>query len=380
MGLDLTSYRRPKVRQIPLQFRLCVLLAGLLSASCHAGHAEETHTSAPAEPAAAELAQPLSAPSPLVLVRPLGRPPLCEPSALARAPWDPALALVGDNELDDTLFAFSLEDGSLQGQHDLELPKGVRPHDLEAMVALGPDELVFVGSHSRNKHCERRPKRHRLQSITLADDGSWLPGHSIDTDADELFASLESCAAAFPAGALAQTTCTALVDARERADQGEKPCEALNIEGAAQVADRIWLGLRGPQLDGKALLLRLVWPTDTLRFDGVATVDLAGAGVRELAATAEQLYVISGPQQDGGEFALWSLPLTALEADTALVPTKLRALPPSSEGLLLTDTDALVVIDGRKGDDAQSCAVDGQQALLPLHPDSAKTTSPKVSP
>jgi len=63
-----------------------------------------------------------------------------------------------------------------------------------------------------------------------------------------------------------------------------------------------------------------------------------------------------------------------------LVPTKLRALPPSSEGLLLTDTDALVVIDGRKGDDAQSCAVDGQQALLPLHPDSAKTTSPKVSP
>lgn len=353
--------------QIPLQFCLAATLVVAL-VGCHAGHAEEGRATPRIEASALQATDG---------VKLLGGAPLCEPSALARAPWDPDVILVGDNEVDDQLFAFSLEDGSLLSQHALALPDHVRPHDLEALVAIGQDEVLLVGSHSRNKHCELKPKRHRLQSIKHSRAAGELEaGDSIDTVADGLFESAESCIAAFPASPLGEAACVALIEAQARADRrsGEEACDVFDIEGAAYVDGHVWLGLRGPLSDGQALLLRLVWPADSLRFDGVALVDLRGARVREMAVADGLLYLIAGPLEDDDEFALWSTPLSALEAGATLHPTRLRVLPDSSEGLLIEGDRALVVIDGDKGPSPWSCTVDGQQAILPLHPDASVET------
>lgn len=92
--------------------------------------------------------------------------PLCEASAIVRAPWDPDVILVADNEEQGStsLYSFTWTDGRLEGMGELAMPgpNGERPNDIEALAAVG-DALLVVGSHSRNKSCEEKSRRQRLR-------------------------------------------------------------------------------------------------------------------------------------------------------------------------------------------------------------------------
>lgn len=80
---------------------------------------------------------------------------MCEPSAALVAPWDPAIVLVGDNEVKEQLYAFEVTADGLQLVKALDIPKdnGGRPRDIEALAASDGSVLI-VGSHSRNSRCE----------------------------------------------------------------------------------------------------------------------------------------------------------------------------------------------------------------------------------
>ncbi|MFT4980006.1 MAG: hypothetical protein ACI8S6_005918, partial [Myxococcota bacterium] len=152
---------------------------------------------------------------------------------------------------------------------------------------------------------------------------------------------------------------------------------ALNIEGAAIIADRAWLGLRGPLVPGRgAPLLRLAdgQPQATmLSLDAVAWIRFGGGladyGIRELTLDNNTLLGIAGPMRDapGAPFVLWSVPAADLKPGATLDATIINPrLPSSSEGLALGDDELVIVIDGDQPDDgARTCQEPSQQLRLP---------------
>ncbi len=299
----------------------------------------------------------------------LGAPPLCEASAVLRAPWAPARVLVADNEVNDQLFVFDLADGRLVHPRALAISgKKEGVHDIEALAAFG-DKLVVVGSHSRNKQGEARPKRARIALYPPPGTGDTLQGPAILDGAAvlrETAKGRDACLAALfvaPAPARAAEVCAALSGATA----------AVNVEGAVALAaapaatgvpagpgtplapaartaspPRLWLGLRSPLAEGCAILLRLADPPRAFRFDAAALVDLGGRGVRDLAVDDTQVYVLAGgPGDDGPPSRLVRLPRGALVPGARLVPGDDGVpVPDHAEGVLpLAANEALLVID-----------------------------------
>lgn len=128
------------------------------------------------------------------------------------------------------------------------------------------------------------------------------------------------------------------------AARGRAPNDGgLNVEGAAWLGDRLWLGLRGPLVGGKALLLETTWSPDSIAVTRVVEADLGGGAVRELVAWKGGLVAVTGSvgDSDAGH-ALWWLSAPG-------APPKRLALdlPPSSEGLAIgEDGSGIVVMDG----------------------------------
>ncbi len=310
---------------------------------------------------------------------PLGTPPLCEPSAALRAPWDPQLVLVADNEVHDRLFAFAIEGGRLAARGTWALPNG-GPHDVEALAAAGSGagdaggaELLLFGSHSVNRRGGLEPKRARVRALRRAgtarfagvgdlDDAARWPRALRDVNrcTTELFTA--------PAPGAARAVCEVLVRAAQARRDGAPCPECLNIEGAVTVEARTWIGLRSPGLGGKAVLLRVAAPRGPLRFDAVALADLAGAGVRELAVHDGALWLVAGPHGDEAvPFALRRAPLAALAPGAEIATTLAATLPASSEGLVFDGDAVIVVLDGDRGaKGAAACAVPARQERIAL--------------
>lgn len=286
----------------------------------------------------------------------LGEAPLCEASAAMVAPWDSSLILVADNEERRSLFGFTAQEGVLVDQRTLSLPKG-SPGDMEALARVG-DRVLAVGSFSRNKRCEVKKNRarlllvekgetsDRLREVRTIDGGGVLASLG---DADKCLVTLFTQ----PAPEGAQSVCAALSAAETEAARGGA-CDTLNIEGAVGVSgepDRVWLGLRSPLVDGKAILLRLTEDLDEARFDAVALIDLGGRTVRALERREGEVWGIAGPMADSEQgFQLFSLPATRLAPGARVDGVAVRgALPSSSEGLVFVGDRLHVVIDGDKG-------------------------------
>jgi hypothetical protein len=154
-----------------------------------------------------------------------------------------------------------------------------------------------------------------------------------------------------PPPSLAEAACGDLIAAEETA-QGGLSCPVLNIEGAFGTAEgRVWLGLRAPLADGRAMLLRLTPALDELRFDRAMFLALEGHGIRELTRVGETVYGIGGPVEDSSEsFALFSLKVDDLTTGSALKPEILRRdLPTSSEGMVEVGGGLSIVVDGAEG-------------------------------
>ncbi len=281
----------------------------------------------------------------------LGAPPLCEASAVLRAPWAPARVIVADNEVDDRLFLFDLVDGRLVGQRPLGLPgRKERAHDVEALAWLG-NTLAVVGSHSPGKDGAPRPKRARIAWYARgpADELRRAGGIEGTAALREATRGRDACLAALfvaPPPPLAADVCAAIAAASG----------AINIEGALALtppaapaaAPRLWLGLRAPLADGRAILLRLADPPRAFRFDAAALIDLGARGVRDLAVDDTQLYVIAGGAgDDGPRSRLVRVPRGALQPGALLRPGDAGLpVPDHAEGVLpLGPGEVLVVID-----------------------------------
>jgi uncharacterized protein DUF3616 len=304
--------------------------------------------------------------------------PLCEASAALPAPWDESLVLVADNERDEKLYVFTVKDGKLVAKEVSQMPAKQRPNDIEALARLGTEaEVVVVGSHSRNSRCEPKENRQRLRRLAMGPDGTLQATAFLDSAAawkKAMEGGGEPCVTtlfASPAPAEAGRVCEALVAAEKKAASGGTGCEVLNIEGAFGTADgRLWLGLRAPLVDCHAVLLRLVPGFAELRFDRVALLDLEGRGIRELALAGDQLIGIAGPMLDADEpFRLFRAAAPAvLAGGKPPVEILRRDLPTSSEGLLLRDGRAYVLVDGDKGEGDGPCKVPAGWYTVELQP------------
>lgn len=353
----------------------------------------------------ARAAEPAAAPPP---VRPLGKYKLCEASGArlvqCHSTSSQFCLLVADNEQGEQLFSFPIgADGATGDGEPVDLATAAgRLKDIEAMETLPDGTLLLMGSHSRrswdsDKRCQLDDER---QSFGLfLRTGTVFTGSVIHTDAArwKTLLSKNGCATeliAFgdvrQAARLRRDLCSALEQANQLAETSAALCGAsLNLEGAALLPDkRIWFGLRSPVLEGKAFVLRLKGLTE-LQFDAIASLDLGGFGVRDMAAANGWLWVLAGPAADVKENAtLWKLPAASLTNGAELSPQQVATapLPPYAEGLAIDTLGqrAFIVVDGdaKGGKQTGKCKQDAGQLVLPLDlsPPVTDTPTPAAEP
>ncbi len=307
----------------------------------------------------------------------LGQPPLCEASAAVVLPCPdlPGSCLaVGDNEVKTRLFYFPIRNGAVvtNAQGVLEIPgaDGNEVGDIEALVALGGDELLVWGSHGRNSVCEAKDKRRRFAVLGLA-DGKPDAARMVQSPPIDCTALLAPLTGSDPvAAAVCATIGEAERQARHLAGSGTKAeCEKaspFNAEGAMAVPGssgaKTWIGLRAPLLAvhpsdparrGLAILLRLK-DLSAFAADRIALLDLDGRGVRDLAYAEGEIWVIAGPSDDREEpFQLRHFPAAALAGSAVIGTERAGDLPSSAEGLAILGHRAFVAIDGIGGSDGQ---------------------------
>ncbi len=329
---------------------------------------------------------------------PLDGYPLCEASAALVVPCstDPGRSCVwiADNEDAGELFEYARD---TRGVLEKTAPwtihlEGAEVGDAEALARSGDSALVF-GSHSLRSDCTRAKKRLRVARVPLGAGPRPKATLIARSGERDWAARLVDCTTELVRVAgdgapaeLARRVCAAIRAAEDAAVAASSketcPGDAFNIEGAASIPaardgggteSRVWVGLRGPLVDGKAVLLRVA-PLDAsdgrLTFDGVALIDLRGHGIRELAVDGGWLWGISGTVRDSAEPSrLFRIALSAIESGVTLWDAQIlnQTLPPSAEGLVLEPgaRRALVLVDGGT-DAARRCDPVAQQLLLPL--------------
>lgn len=314
----------------------------------------------------------------------LPAPPVCEPSAaLAVVCTDEPGATcvwVADNERDEEIFQYRIgADGSLKPAATFALePKGLEVGDVEAL-APGKDGVLVFGSHSRKRACTDDHGRAAL--ALLGRDGKKAEAVAGRKGFEDRFVAcpkwLVVDAASPDAVALRDRFCTAMRTEERIANVHEGdgdacPGTAFNIEGAVSLEQggkqRTWIGLRGPLVDGRAVLLRLADPPSTskkkrLQFDGIATIDLGERGIRELTLAGDTIWGIAGCVADCETTSrLWRIPAAKLASGAKIAALDAGLvdgveLPASAEGLVVQAAEkrALVLVDGDKGKSDAEC-------------------------
>ncbi len=332
--------------------------------------------------------------------------PVCEASAAIEHPClgdaRKACVLVADNEIKDEIFQYSAgDDGLLTKAAAWHVAIGnVEVDDAEAFAPTDKGTLM-IGSHSRKKSCKRDEKRLRVARleptedsnntmqavlVTLADKATWADRLK---NCEQQLIVIPDAACNDACNALRHDICQSIAEAETAADaaigQPDDPCDkkvhAFNIEGAAAITDasgklRVWVGLRSPLVHDKAVLLRLAASPSSpspITFDGMATIDLGGKGVRELTTRDGWLWGIAGTTGDGSEPSrLWRVKEELVRDNARIDGVRFvnDSLPSSAEGLIIDafSNRALIVIDGDRGDDANKCEVEARQQVFPLGP------------
>lgn len=109
----------------------------------------------------------------------------------------------------------------------------------------------------------------------------------------------------------------------------------LDIEGLVAADDRLLLGLRGPVLDGRAVVLALDLVEQgashfSIQRKGRHFLDLGGLGIRDLCVSDGSILVLAGPVADaGGPFRLYRWQATT--EDVVVHPELLCTVPSNGE-------------------------------------------------
>jgi len=219
--------------------------------------------------------------------------------------------------------------------------------DLEGVARIG-NTLYFIGSHARSragKGALFAPNRHVLFSAKLEPDAG---KHKITPDGDAPYR-----------GLLADILASSDVAENLRVASTLAPDApgGFNIEGlAATPGNGLFIGLRSPLIDGKALVLSLEQPDKVLTgapasFGATARLDLGRRGIRALHWTGNEVLIVAGPVGEGKDpsfgtdFALFRWSGKAGEAATeiknvavnSLRPEAVFIFPGSKQGMLLSD-------------------------------------------
>ena len=338
----------------------------------------------------AAAAEPAAAPP---KVRRLGRYPVCEASGARVVQCElgnpQRCLLVADNEQGEQIYSFPVGPDGATGD-GVPIPLAVAKQglkDIEAIEILRDGSLLAMGSHSRrswdsDQRCTLDAER---QSFGIfARTGTVLTGSVVSTDAERWATLLtkNGCATeliAFgdvrQAARLRRDLCSALEQANGLAETSAALCGAtLNLEGAAALPDgRVWFGVRSPVVQRAAFILRLKSVT-ALQFDAIASLDLGGFGVRDMAVANGWLWVLAGPAADRKEAAtLWKIPVVELTNGAELRPLQVKTsvpLPAYAEGLAIdvAGERTFIVVDGdaKGGKKSGKCKADAGQLVLPL--------------
>jgi hypothetical protein len=209
--------------------------------------------------------------------------------------------LVADDE-DNRLRVYDADRGG-EPISEIDLSAGLaaahsRPSeaDFEAATRIG-DRAYFLASHGRTSKGKPDPNRLMFLSTTLPgkDGTASIVGQPYRSLLEDLVAH----------------------PALQRFELGRASLRApkepggFNIEGLTAATDgSVWLGFRNPVPEGRALVVRLLNPRDTLegeraRLSDPALLDLGGLGVRALSSWRGSLLLVAGPSGDGGPFALF---------------------------------------------------------------------------
>ena len=162
--------------------------------------------------------------------------------------------------------------------------------DLEGAARIG-DRVYWIGSHSRSKEGKPRPSRQIFLATDLNLQKDGLPklfpaGHACRTLADQWEADSRT---------------KELMGTQTAADPDD-----INIEGLSATPDGgLLIGFRSPLANGKAILVPLLNPGDVLqskpaKFGDPITLDLDGQGIRDIAWTGNEYYLIAGNTGSGG--------------------------------------------------------------------------------
>jgi hypothetical protein len=289
--------------------------------------------------------------------------------------------LIGDNENQESLFAYPINSGNLEAtvQKKLSL-EGTEISDIEAITSLGDNRVLIFGSYSRNSKCEVKKNRQRFLQAQVLTQSIKSTSNAIQIDkinSQTLFAP-----EVLKKNKLLQVIAGTIDKAEKSANlaQGDKEaCQkanAFNVEGAVAIPSeseaQVWLGLRSPlaSLEDKtwAILLKLE-NLNEYRFEQAVLLDLQGRGIRELTKNGNLIWGIAGgPEDEKNNFVLWKLPIKNLKPNAKVRPEIVQSLPASSEGLAIIGDKAYILIDGDRGDSESSCQVPGQFIEISVAP------------
>lgn len=325
-----------------------------------------------------------------------GEPAICEPSTVVGVlcPEKGTCVLIGDNEHENDLFLYRINKkdktinkiGNISLKH--LLPKGADGlEDIEAIAKLSQNRIIVFGSHSRNKKCKIRPSRriffegsYKGGELFRAGKGAVEAGEGEISCDDILSRKIEA------SDPMRLKFCR-VFNAREKwateSKKNEERCKqkpAFNIEGAVVVKDeddekRVWVGLRAPLVDGKAVMLRLTKKRDKFRFREIALVDLNNHGIRALERKGNTVWVVAGPEgktlQEGDErrqHVLWKFSGDKLRHGGVVTPKKVQGkLHEYVEGLSISGKTGVMVIDGDKiKGDRKRCEVSGRYKVMEM--------------
>ena len=204
---------------------------------------------------------------------------------------------------------------------------GTGEADFEDALQLG-DRIYVIGSHGRTGDGTLDRNRYHLLAVDL----TLQPVGHADTILDDL---LDPATWTVPdATVIAAFAKAAQLDDPKDPDL-EPKVKGTNIEGIARaptaaVPERIAIGFRNPQLDGRAVVVTLLNPAAAVtgaraQFGEAFRLDLGGLGIRALAWSdpLAAVLVLAGPHDDGDtpfRIYRWLPDTGALDLITELLP------------------------------------------------------------